>query len=167
MSHASNKVEWCLKKAEKEKESTGRHRGLLKIEPNLKLAKEHLQKAEYNLQAAYSMRKAGHSSWSASAFFYCSYHCCLAIAAKFGYESGNQECTLALMDFLLEQGKIEMDQALLDALNSSKQEDVPFSLIKKREEFQYGVEKQINTADFEILEGMARKILEETKRILL
>ena len=166
MSHASNKVEWCIKKAEKEKETVGRHRGLITIEPNGELAQEHLQKAEDNLRVAYAMQKGGHSGWSTSAFFYCGYHCCLAIAAKFGYESRNQECTVALMEMLLEQGKINIDQNIIDALNSSKQEEVPFSLIKKREELQYGIEKEINTTDFEVLEKIAIKLLEQTKKII-
>ena len=105
MSHASNKVEWCIRKAERETAETGKHRGLILKEPDLKLAQKHLQKAEDNLQVAYKMREGGHSSWSGSAFFYCLYHCCLAIAAKFGYESGNQECTIALIEMLREQGK--------------------------------------------------------------
>lgn len=166
MSRASNKVDWCVKKAQKEKTAFGRHRGLMYIDPNRELAEEYLQKAEYNLQVAYALQKGGHSGWSTSAFFYCGYHCCLEIAAKLGYESRNQECTIALMDMLLEQGKINIDKTLLESLDGSKQDEMPLSLIKKREEFQYGIEKEINTADFEVLKKMAIKILEETKKII-
>lgn len=34
MSHAKNKVVWCLRKAEKELKETGKHRGLIKINPD-------------------------------------------------------------------------------------------------------------------------------------
>ena len=166
MSHVSNKVEWCIKKAQKEKEQTGRHRGLLQKGPDQKLAREHLAKAEENLKVAYYLKEGGHSGWSASAFFYCLYHCLLAIAAKFGYESGNQECTIALIEMLQEQGKIYLDSKFTDALNSSKQEEVHLSIIKKREEFQYGIEKEMETADFKSLEAIAKEMIEQTKKII-
>ena len=35
MSHAKNKVEWCLRKAEKELNKSNTHKGLIKINPNL------------------------------------------------------------------------------------------------------------------------------------
>lgn len=56
MSKSSRHVDWCLKKAEKEIkecESLGKrakHRGLLKIEPNIKEAEKHLAKAEHYLE---------------------------------------------------------------------------------------------------------------------
>ena len=34
MSHAKNKVEWCLRKAEKELNKSNTHKGLVKIAPN-------------------------------------------------------------------------------------------------------------------------------------
>ena len=40
MSHAKNKVEWCLRKAENELKDSKKHRGLVKIKPDMKKAKE-------------------------------------------------------------------------------------------------------------------------------
>src|SRR3989344_3319647 len=105
MSHAKNKLDWCLKKAEKEFKEEGNHRGLRKIKPNKLQALEHLKKAEHNLEGAIEFSKIGYSDWSASAFFYSIYQCFLAIGAKFGYESGNQECTFALINSLIEDNK--------------------------------------------------------------
>lgn len=39
MSHAENKVKWCLNKAEKELMEGKKHRGLVKIEPDINRAK--------------------------------------------------------------------------------------------------------------------------------
>ena len=77
---------------------------------------EHIAKAEHNLKAAIDFPKMGYSDWSASAFFYSMYQCLLAIAVKFGYESGNQECTFALMYSLIEDKKIDFDKMLLDKM---------------------------------------------------
>jgi len=60
MSHAKNKVDWCLKKAERKLEEQEKHRGLVKIIPDLDKARDYIKK-----------------------------HSLLAVASKFGYESRN------------------------------------------------------------------------------
>jgi len=118
MPHINNKVKWCLKKAEKELEEGDKHRGLLKITPDVALASLHIIKAEHNLKAMTEFKKIGFSDWSASAGFYCIYHCFLAILAKIGYESRNQECTFALIYTLIEEGKIGFSRELLSKISS-------------------------------------------------
>ena len=46
MSHAKNKVNWCLKKAERELENDGKHRGLLKIKSSVEEAKKVISKTK-------------------------------------------------------------------------------------------------------------------------
>ena len=69
MSQASKKLIWCLDKAKRELEETGLHRGLVKNEPDIIIAKKHIIKAEHNLSAALYFEKGGYSDWSMSAFF--------------------------------------------------------------------------------------------------
>src|SRR3989344_1490543 len=139
MSHAENKVKWCLKKAEKELKEKRKHRGLVKKVEDIEEAKKHLEKAEHNLSAVSYFNKGGFSDWSMSAVFYCIYHCFLAIALKFGYESRNQECTLSLIRHLKEQGKIEIEDKFIEALdNYSESERQESSIIEKREFYTYG-----------------------------
>ena len=97
MSLAENKVNWCLKKGEKELKEGKKQRGLIKKEKDIEDAKNHISKAEHNLSAISYFDKGGYSDWSISAIFYCLYHCFLAIASRFSYESRNQECTIALI----------------------------------------------------------------------
>jgi uncharacterized protein (UPF0332 family) len=80
------------------------HRGLVEVEPNVEEARKHIAKAEYDKKAALFFDKNGYSDWSASAFFYSLYHCFLAVLVKHGYESRNQDCTLAVIEFLKEEG---------------------------------------------------------------
>src|SRR3989338_4014102 len=101
MSHAENKIDWCLKKAEKELKEMGKHRGLIKIKSDLNKARDYIKKAEHYLKATDYLKKGNFSDISASTMFYSMYHCLLAIALKFGYESRNQECTFALMHNLV------------------------------------------------------------------
>ena len=168
MSHAKNKLDWCLKKAEKELEEQGKHRGLIVIKPDKKQALEHIKKAEHNLKGGIDFAKMGYSDWSASAFFYSIYQCFLAIAAKFGYESGNQECTFALIESLIEDNKINLDKNLLDkvaSLEFQKEKETSTST-EIREEYQYGTKLSINENLYKELLELSQKILSQTKEII-
>ncbi len=166
MSHAKNKLTWCLKKAEKELQEGSSHRGLAIVDPDKKKALEHIKKAEHNLKGAIEFSKIGYSDWSASAFFYSMYQCFLAIASKFGYESGNQECTFALIESLIEDKKIGLDKNLLDKVASLEVPKESSTSIEIREEYQYGTKLSINENLYKELLELAQKILSQTKVII-
>lgn len=129
MSQSSKHVEWCLNKVEKEIEECKKqgkrlkHRGLLKVNPSFEEARKHLAKAEHDFDGITKFGEIGFSDWSIAAGFYCIYHNFLAIAAKFGYESSNQTCTIALMRFLKETGKINLDEKFIEALEYEELEE--------------------------------------------
>jgi uncharacterized protein (UPF0332 family) len=164
MSQAENKMKWCLKKAQDALKEGKRHRGLVKTEPNLEEAKKHVEKAEHNFKAIMYFEKSPFSDWSVSACFYTIYHCFLAIIAKFGYESRNQECTIALVENLKEEGKIEINEEIIEALKISEHEEVnERNVIEMRENFQYGTQTSIENSKLNILKELCRKAIEETK----
>ena len=167
MSQVSKKVKWCLNKAKSEIEETGLHRGLVKGEFDIGLAEKHIIKAEHNLNAALYFKKVGYGDWSMSAFFYCLYHCLLAILRKYGYESRNQECTLALIELLKEEGKIDIDSEFIDLLKITKTKETSHSVIKMREDFQYGVELDFKKKDkFEELTKKCKELIDFTKETI-
>lgn len=169
MSHCKNKVDWCLKKAEKELESGYKHRGLIKTKEDKKQALAHIAKAEHDLMAAIDFAKIGYSDWSASAFFYSMYHCLLAIAAKLGYESRNQECTFALIYSLIEDGRINLNKILLDKrtlLDAQKDNEENSTSVEIREKYQYGTRISLDENLYKELLDLSRKILSETKEII-
>ncbi len=136
-------MKWCLNKAQKEIKEGKKHRGLLEIKPNLEDAKKHLEKAQHNFKAI-SHNIDDFPDWSVSAAFYTIYHCFLAISAKFGYESRNQECTIALIEHLKEEGKIEISKEIVESLKTVDQEEIHRrNAIELRENFQYGTETKI------------------------
>src|SRR3989344_2411693 len=165
MSQAKNKLTWCLKKAEKELKKEGKHRGLIIITPDKKKSFEHIKKAEHNLNAAIDFSKTGYSDWSASAFFYSIYQCFLAIGAKFGYESGNQECTFALITSLIEDKKIPLDQKFLNQVTSleAQRPKQDSTSVKIREQYQYGTDLAIDEKLYNELLKLSQRILLETK----
>ena len=167
MSHAKNKVDWCLKKAERELKESDEHKGLVKINPDVVEARKHIGKAEHYLNAT-DLLKENFSDISASTVFYSMYHCLLAIAAKFGYESGNQECTFALIHSLIEEEKIDFKKELLDkialSLNMEKSKDK--TSIKIREQYQYGTELSLEEDLYQELFELAKKVIAKTKEII-
>lgn len=169
MSHSERKVKWCLNKAEKELQiHSGKHRGLVRIKPDLELVDAHIKKAEHNLRAVTDFKRTGYSDWSASAVFYCVYHCFLAIIIKYGYESRNQECTFALIHSLIETGEINLDLEIVQEihrLNTDEKHESP-TIIEIREIEQYGVNLSLEDESFEKLLNIAKIIMDQTKDIL-
>jgi len=168
MSHASNKIKWCLNKAKKELEESDLHRGLIKTQENIELAQKHIIKAEHNLKSAIYLEKGGFSDWSTSSFFYCIYHCFLAILRKFGYESRNQECTISVIEMLKEEGKIDIDEKIINNLKITKTEEMHESnIIKLREEFQYSTDLNFKgKEEFNKLIELCKEAINKTKEII-
>lgn len=168
MSHAENKVNWCLKKAERELKESDEHRGLVKINPDVEEARRHIEKAEHYLKATDLLKKENFSDISASTVFYSMYHCLLAIVAKFGYESGNQECTFALIHSLIKDNKIDFEEELLDkmafSLESEKSKEK--TSIKIREQYQYGTDLSLEDNLYQELFELAKKVIAKTKEII-
>lgn len=167
MSQAENKIKWCLNKAKKEIGESKMHRGLIETKPNIEKAKDHIKKAEHNFKAVISFEKTGFSDWSVSAAFYTIYQCFLAIILKFGYESRNQECTIALIEHLKEQNKINISDSLIEALKASDHEERHTrTAIALRENFQYGTETIIEDKALNELKELCKKAISETKKII-
>ena len=147
----NKKVEWCLTKASK---------GLKKVEPNVRAAKKHIITARESLQACNFMEKSNFSKWCASTIFYCVYHCFLAVLAKEGYDTENQDCTFAFIATLIEKGKYPFEMEDLEKIMSYDDEE---GLRGFRERFQYGTEGVVPQVLLEEMKSLAGKILEITE----
>jgi len=168
MSRASKHVQWCLNKAKAEIAKGELHRGLAKISPNKDEAKRHIAKAEHNIEAFLHNKEGGFYDWTISIGFYVMHHCCLAIITKFGYESRNQECTLALIESLIEEKKLGEDfRKYLEAIksaNSDKKEEEQIQ--KMREKYQYTPSIEIDVQKVEELLGICQDMIKDTKGIV-
>ncbi|HLC96764.1 MAG TPA: hypothetical protein VJH97_05590 [Candidatus Nanoarchaeia archaeon] len=165
MSHANNKVQWCLRKAEKELQESKVHRGIVKTGVNKEKAKEHMEKAEHYLSATLYLKKGNFSDISASTIFYSIYHCLLSIAAKYGYESRNQECTFALMASLIEDKLINLDKGWLVKIAPLESTE-EHTTVKMREQYQYGTSVSLSDDVYEEQLSLAKRIMAKTKEIL-
>ncbi len=165
MSHAKNKINWCLKKAEKELREKGKHRGLIRAEPSTTTAKEHIKKAEHYLEATLLL-KAEFSDIGASTSFYSIYHSFLAILAKFGYYSRNQECTFAVIYSLIEDKKINIEKQDVDKISLLSNEKDRETVTDIKEKYQYGTELSMKKQLYADILTLAKKMLGKTKEIV-
>ena len=115
-----------------------------------------------------NLKNSEFPDWCGSAAFYAMYHSLLAILAKFGYESGNQECTFALISSLAEDGKISFDTALLKKIASTdpKKQAEKETIAEIREQHQYGTKLSMEDRTYKELLDNAKRILGECKRII-
>ncbi len=157
-------VRWCLNRAKDDIAAGRKHRGLVHSRQDDKLAGEHVSKAEHNLDFFLLARNQGFYDWAINIGFYVTYHCCLAILAKFGYDGRNQECTLALIESLVEDGKIGKDfQRYVDAISPDLGEN---NIIPMREKYQYTPAIDIDRQKVEELLGICQDMIKDTKGII-
>jgi uncharacterized protein (UPF0332 family) len=148
MSIHKQKLDWCL----------ARETRMKRIKPNDKLSDEHINKAKHNLRAADYNIKGGFSDWGVSQSYYSMYHSLLAVLFKLGYESKNHECTISAVEYLIEEGKIDLDLKDIAFIRTTEQMTSKDAK-SLREEFQYGTETTVN-------EKLLRELLENAKRVV-
>lgn len=169
MSHAKNKVEWCLKKAERELAEGKKHRGLIKTELNISKAREHIAKAEHNLKATFHLQAGGFTDWCSSTLFYVIYHSFLAILSKQGYETRNQECTFALIGSFIEDGLIDLtleDLEKVSNLDPEEAQQSPNTAVNIREESQYSTSLSLGQNKLQSMLNLAKDILYKAKLVI-
>lgn len=165
MGHAENKLEWCINKAKKEGE---KHRGIRIVQPSPEQAERHIAKAQHNLKTMLLLIRGNSLDWAVNASFYTIYHCCLAILAKFGYESRNQECTFTAIEALINEKKISLPMEKIRRISTpDRAETVDSSeIIELREDAQYGTGTAFGIKQVKTLQDETVAFLETAKKIL-
>ncbi len=165
MGQASNKLKYCINKAKTE---GVKHRGIKLVEPNMVQAGKHVAKAQHNLKAMLYLIRGNFMDWAVNASFYSMYHCCLAILAKFGYESRNQDCTFAAVEVLIEEKKISLPIEKLRRISLPDRRETldTDEVIELREDAQYGTETIMDTGRVKNLEKETVEFIELTQKIL-
>ena len=162
-----NKLKKCFDEGNKGGE---RHKGLLKIMPDLDKAQAYLTKALHNFNAITDFHDYGYSDWSASASFYSLYHGLLAILVQRGYESRNQSCTFALIEEFIEKGEIQ--NLNLDDLKEIFDKDITSDLAHSakildiREQMQYSTKTSLAEQEFQALKKRTKELLDKIRQEL-
>ncbi len=155
MQSRKSKFGWCLASEKRMK----------RVEPQNKLSKEHIEKAKHNLKAADYNIEGGFSDWAVSQAYYAMYHSLLAILFKKGFESKNHECTINAVEFMIENGDVNMDLEDIAFIRTAEQMTGKDAK-SLREEFQYGVKTDVNKELLSLLIGKAKEIVEKVEIVL-
>ena len=160
MARIDNAVKWCLEKGEKD---GNKHTGLRKIEPNKIEGENQLKKAESDLGTMQYLFEGNKTDWVASTAFYAMYHSLLAILYKLGYESRNQECTIILIESLINEKIIDLEQEYVDMIRNIQNDEGARST---REEMKYGSKTSMEEKRCIVLMNQARKFVDRIKEVL-
>ncbi|MBI5389299.1 hypothetical protein HZB01_02880 [Candidatus Woesearchaeota archaeon] len=158
MPQVANHLKWCLKDSKR----------LVKVKPDLTMAKKHLAKSEYNYGVLQTLEKLKVYDWALNVGFYAIYHCFLAMLAKHGYESRNQSCTVTVLLSLIDENKLDFGKDLVlqfDTLDVEK--SMTDSTVRESREIStYGVETSIDMQQLKKIKELILKVQRETIRIL-
>ena len=94
------------------------------------------------------------------------YQCFLAIAAKFGYESGNQTCTIALMEYLKEKGEINLNNKFTEYFKYEDESTNQTSVIEMRESYTYGTQVKAEKSTIDIFIKDCEELISITREII-
>ncbi|MBU0615625.1 MAG: HEPN domain-containing protein [Nanoarchaeota archaeon] len=151
-------MKWCLKDPNR----------LIKIQPDDRLAQDHLDKSEYNSEVMKDLENLKRFDWALNVGFYAIYHCFLAVLAKHGYESKNQRCSISAILKLIDDKKIDFDKELVlqfDTLEVDKEAARP-TIRQSRETSTYGIASSIDTKQLDEVKEIIKKIQRETIKVL-
>jgi uncharacterized protein (UPF0332 family) len=158
-----NKLKDCLKQGEKGE----RHKGLRKIAISQEIVSGYVKKAIHNFNAIDIFKKDGYSDWSASASFYSLYHLLLALIAKKGFESRNQNCTFALIEDMINKKEISLTkEELKEIFDKDVTEDLQHSnkILDIRENMQYSIKTYLKEQEFISLKERTKILFDKLRK---
>ena len=157
-----DKLKDCFKSGEKGE----RHKGLREIGLNEDLVRGYLRKVIHNFNAMDDFNRLGYSDWSASASFYCLYHCLLAILAKNRIESRNQNCTFAFIEKMIENKKLSMTkEELREIFDKDVKDNLMHSdkILDIRESMQYSIKTHLEQKEFNELKQRTKILFDKLR----
>lgn len=136
-------VKSCFFTAIKEEKKGKKHKGLLKLEPNIEEAKGYITKAKQNIELCHVIHNRNFDYKLPEEWYYTLYYCALAILAKFGVETRSQRCTALFLKYVKDKGLIDYDNEFIERITVHKQKEET-SDVDKREEARYGPSIEID-----------------------
>ena len=135
-------VSECFISAKKEDNKGRKHRGLLIIKPNKKLAEEYIAKAKQNLEFCEIYKDKRVDYKLPEEWFYTLYYCALAILNKFGVESRSQRCTAVFLRYIKDKSLIDYNDEFIERITVYREKEET-SDVDRRESARYGAHIKI------------------------
>ena len=155
----------CFVNALKDEKKGQKHKGLLVIRPDDKIAKEYIAKAKINLQLCDLYKEQGFDYKIPEEWFYTLYYCALAILSKFGVESRSQRCTAEFLRYVKNKGLIDYDDEFIERITVYKEKDEK-SDVDKRENARYGSAVQSKEIEikYEYMTDLCKKAISQSEK---
>jgi len=160
MGRVEKKFEWCLRHGK----GGPKHKGIKKIGRSIGESQKQMRKAESDLDTMQYLYDGSKTDWLASAAFYAMYHSLLAVLYKIGYESRNQECTIAVIEKLMNDKTISLEQEYVSMIRSLQEGEEDAKSV--REEMQYGSETSLENERCAKLMDNAKRFVDRIKELL-
>ncbi|MBI2136492.1 HEPN domain-containing protein [Candidatus Woesearchaeota archaeon] len=128
-----------------------------------------MAKAQRDLDVMELLINGKFIDWAIIASFYVRYHCLLAILAKFGYESRNQECTFALVENLILEGKLDIPLEDFHKIYFYDEQDMlkrDNDIVGLREKYQYGTQANVMDIEVKALRKETKEFIDKTRLVL-
>ena len=163
----TKEVKDCFSSALKDEEKGKKHKGLLVIKPDNKVAEEYIKKAKLNLELCDFYKQKGFDYKIPEELFYTLYYCALAILSKFGIESRSQKCTAYFLKHVKNNNLIEYDDKFIDRIMvyRTKKET---SDVDEREKARYGssIQSEEIEAKYKEMSNICKKAISQAEEIV-
>lgn len=160
-------VKECFASALKDENKGRKHKGLLKVKPNLKQAEGYILKAKKNLELCKFYKEKGFDYKLPEEWFYVLYYCALAILSIFGVESRSQRCTALFLKYVKEQGLIKYHDEFIQRIMVYKEKEEK-SDVDEREKSRYSpvIEIKEVVQNYDKMMGLCREAISQSEEIV-
>lgn len=160
-------VKECFATALKDENKDRKHKGLLKVKPDLKGAEEYIIKAKKNLELCKFYKEKGFDYKLPEEWFYTLYYCALAILSKFGVESRSQRCTALFLKYVKDKGIIDYDNDFIQRIMVYKEKEGK-SDVDEREKSRYSSSVQIKEVaqNYDKMMDICKKAISQCEEIV-
>lgn len=157
----------CFKNAEKKEKRGKKHKGLLIVEPNNKVAEGYIQKAKMELELCDFYKEKGFDYKIAEEWFYTLYYCALAILSKFGVESRSQKYTALFLEYIQNKGLIDYEPEFIRRITVYNEKEEK-SEVDEREESRYSSSIKIEKVRerYKEMTNLCKKAISQSEEIV-
>ena len=161
------KLKECFDSALNDEKRGKKHKGLLVVKLDSKVAEEYVNEAKINLELCELYKLKGFDYKIPEEWFYTLYYCALAILSKFGVESRSQRCTAEFLRYVKNKGLIDYDDEFIERITVYKEKDEK-SDVDKRENARYGssIKSEEIKSQYEYMNKLCKRAIDECEEIV-
>lgn len=157
----------CFEEAIKSENKGKKHKGLIFVKPNQKIAEEYIEKAKINLKLCDLYKEKGYDYKIPEEWFYTLYYCALAILTKLGVESRNQRCTALFLKYLKDNELINYNEEYISRIMVYKEKEEKTDVdLREHSRYSSSLKSEEIKTKYETMNGLCLKAINEAEEII-